>query len=125
MGYTSKEVDILTSPWACTRVFNVGKPNVSLSVDDKLSASRKHNFLFTPSQVIDKHLCHVHYRANDTIPDPTHYNYLVPFFHFKPKTISTLKKNIVIEPIEMKEQDVELSLDIPTMPINEYIPYKE
>ncbi|GET58892.1 hypothetical protein GLOIN_2v1764040 [Rhizophagus irregularis DAOM 181602=DAOM 197198] len=111
-------------PMACTRVFNIGKPNVSLSIDDKLSAARKHNFLFTPSQFIYKSIHHLLYRANETIPNPTHYNYLVPFFQLKPKTLSTLQKSL-IDSIEEIGQGVDLSPDTSTRPNVEYLSYKE
>ncbi|PKK58050.1 hypothetical protein RhiirC2_796944 [Rhizophagus irregularis] len=61
---------------------------------------------------------------NETISDPTHYNFLVPFFNFKPKTILTLNK-ILNDSADKKAPGVELSPDTLTRPTNGNLSYKE
>ncbi|RGB24045.1 hypothetical protein C1646_756743 [Rhizophagus diaphanus] len=74
----------------CNRVFNHGKPNAAISVDDKLSAARRYRFLFVPSQCIDKPIQHLCYRKDEPIPDASKYNFLVPL----PRTLSSIENSL-------------------------------
>ncbi|RGB38583.1 hypothetical protein C1646_812539 [Rhizophagus diaphanus] len=80
------------------------KPGGTSNVASKLGTAKTSNFLFLPSQTINKRLLHLCFQDIKTYPENSGFNFSTPYDHRYKKRLKPVEQSVILEAVTIEPQ---------------------